>query len=207
MTQRQYYTRCLCLAGKLSTPGGAEFLVAHIHLPPRDQANDFPPPPHADMTRQDPGVPCQCLSERTRLPGRSDIIGVHFHREGDDIWWAGERTPDSQGSSINKGVLAGLAVTAILVGVGAGVFFFTPIAALPASAWAPAPGAVAASLQAVKALFGGNGVKALQSLYHLLLLDRLDSEPYSMATEKTVDGKFIKKKESTIENHLPVYLH
>ncbi|KAK3955788.1 hypothetical protein QBC32DRAFT_16237 [Pseudoneurospora amorphoporcata] len=183
MTQVRYYTRCFCLEGKLSTPGGREFLVAHIHLPPRDQANDFPPPPGADMTRQDPGVPCQCSTKRTRLPGRSDIIGVHFHgvfptnpghrnpsaggqevgvfnrREGGNLWWAGERTPDSQGSSITcKEVLAGLAVTAILFGVGAGAFFFTPwgIAALPASAWAP--GAVVASMHAGNALFGGSAI-------------------------------------------------
>ena len=40
--------------------------------------------------------------------------------------------------------MAGLAMTAILIGVGAGVYLFPPIAALPASPWAP--GAVSRKL-------------------------------------------------------------
>ncbi|KHE88651.1 hypothetical protein GE21DRAFT_1280186 [Neurospora crassa] len=79
MARKEYYTRCSCPAGKLSAPGGPEYLVAHIHLPPRDNPDDFLPPSHVDIMRKNPGVPCQCSTERTRLPGRPDIIGVHFH--------------------------------------------------------------------------------------------------------------------------------
>lgn len=79
MTRKEYYTHCSCPKGKLSAPGGPEYLVAHIHLPPSDNSDDLPPPSHVDMTRKEPGVPCQCLSKHARLPGQPDITGVYFH--------------------------------------------------------------------------------------------------------------------------------
>ncbi|KAK3487960.1 uncharacterized protein B0T23DRAFT_387018 [Neurospora hispaniola] len=158
MTRKEYYTRCSCPKGKLSAPGGPEYLVAHIHLPSRDNSDDFLPPYHADMERKNPGVTCQCSTERTRLPGRPDIIGAHFHGlspkstgnpkpstlpedtinfnipEGEDFHWdVIERpTQDSQDLSI-EGVLATLVVTGLFVGVV--TLPFVPVI-LPAGHWA-----------------------------------------------------------------------
>ena len=117
MTLREYYTRCPCPEGKVLAPNGLDFVVAHIHLPPYNKTNDFPPPSHDYMKRQNPGTLCQCSTAYSHLHGRRDIIGVHLHKlsptntgdgdpsasadaansdqlEGEDIILVGQRTPD-----------------------------------------------------------------------------------------------------------------
>lgn len=124
MTQRVYYTRCSCATGRLSVSDRQGFLMVHIHLPPHDESNEYPPPSDVDMTRQNDHIPCQCSTERTHLHGRPDIISVHFDglpptnagepvasttvatpnpdtREGLDLCWAVKRTTDSKATKVS----------------------------------------------------------------------------------------------------------
>ncbi|KAK3502892.1 hypothetical protein B0T13DRAFT_461992 [Neurospora crassa] len=162
MTRKEYYTHCACPAGKLSAPGWPEYLVVHIHLPPRDNSDDFLPPHHAEMERKNPGVLCQCLTERSRLPGRPDLIGVHFHglspksteigesstlpddttksntcEEGSFCWAVSVEVQEPQDPQNlgNVEIMLALAAAGVAIGFGAAVMFFPPIiAASPSGA-------------------------------------------------------------------------